>query len=135
MPYRFIRTGEHPVGNGQQLNQGSPHAGMGHLKVPRMLDPTKCAPPEQGERSSTFDPGKRASQEWGRKLPALGTQNGNAFSDGALLTVDELAGRLRVKPSWVYTHADDLGGYRLGKYLRFSWARVIEHLERVTRTS
>ncbi len=52
-----------------------------------------------------------------------------------LLTVEELAARLRVKRSWVYGHADDLGGYRLGKYLRFSWARVIERLERVTETS
>ncbi len=48
-----------------------------------------------------------------------------------LLTVDELAGRLQVKPSWVYGHADELGGYRLGKYLRFSWARVIKRLEHV----
>jgi len=46
-----------------------------------------------------------------------------------LLTVEELAARLRVKNSWVYTHADELGVYRLGKYLRFSWERVQEFLE------
>ncbi len=39
-----------------------------------------------------------------------------------LLTVQEIAARLRVKPSWVYTHADSLGAYRLGKYVRFSWS-------------
>jgi hypothetical protein len=47
-----------------------------------------------------------------------------------MLTVQELALLLRVKASWVYGHADDLGAYRLGKYLRFSWARVTERLER-----
>ena len=46
-----------------------------------------------------------------------------------ILTVEELATRLRVKRSWVYTHADDLGAYHLGKYLRFSWTRVIRRLE------
>jgi len=46
-----------------------------------------------------------------------------------LLTPDELAVRLRVKRSWVYGHADELGAYRLGKYLRFSLPRVLERLE------
>jgi hypothetical protein len=49
-----------------------------------------------------------------------------------LLTVDDLATRLRVPRSWVYSHAEDLGTYKLGKYLRFSWPRVIERLEHVT---
>ena len=46
-----------------------------------------------------------------------------------ILTVQEVAVRLRVKPSWVYAHADELGAYRLHKYLRFSWTRVLERLE------
>jgi hypothetical protein len=46
-----------------------------------------------------------------------------------LLTVGELAARLKIKPSWVYSHADDLGAFRLGKYLRFSLRRVMERLE------
>lgn len=50
-------------------------------------------------------------------------------ADDELLTVSELAARLRVRTSWVYQHADGLGAYRLGKYLRFSWARVLDHLE------
>lgn len=45
------------------------------------------------------------------------------------LTVGELAVRLRMTSGWVYQHADDLGAYRLGKYLRFSWDRVLERLE------
>jgi excisionase family DNA binding protein len=50
-------------------------------------------------------------------------------SSAALLTPEELAVRLRVKRSWVYGHADELGAYRLGKYLRFSLSRVLERLE------
>jgi hypothetical protein len=46
-----------------------------------------------------------------------------------ILTVFEVAQRLRVASSWVYGHADLLGAYRLGKYLRFSWKRVLERLE------
>jgi hypothetical protein len=45
-----------------------------------------------------------------------------------ILTVAELAQRLRVGQRWVYEHADLLGAYRLGKYLRFDWDLVIERL-------
>ncbi len=44
-----------------------------------------------------------------------------------LLTVEEVAARLKLKPSWVYSHADDLGVFRLGKYLRFE--SVLERSE------
>jgi len=47
-----------------------------------------------------------------------------------LLTVEEIASWLGLKPSWVYAHADVLGVYRLGKYLRFSPGRVMARLER-----
>lgn len=47
-----------------------------------------------------------------------------------LLTVGEVAARLRVPTSWVYGHADRLGVLRVGKYLRFRWDRVLERLER-----
>jgi hypothetical protein len=47
-----------------------------------------------------------------------------------LLTVSEVAGLLRVKASWVYDHADDLGAFRLGKYVRFSLPRLMHRLER-----
>src|SRR5713226_4481984 len=40
-----------------------------------------------------------------------------------LLTVEEIAVRLGVSRNWVYTHASELGVFRLGKYLRFSWTR------------
>jgi predicted DNA-binding transcriptional regulator AlpA len=46
-----------------------------------------------------------------------------------LLTVQEVAEVLRVKPSWIYDHADELGAFRLGKYLRFALPRVMERLE------
>ena len=45
-----------------------------------------------------------------------------------VLTVPELACRLRVAPSWVYAHAEVLGAYRLVKYLRFDWNRVLDRL-------
>ena len=66
-------------------------------------------------------------------MSTMRRENENTIIPDALLTVDELAARLRLKPSWIYTHADELGGYRLGKYLRFSWARVIQRLENVAR--
>jgi excisionase family DNA binding protein len=44
------------------------------------------------------------------------------------LTVEEVAVRLCVSRNWVYTHATELGVYRLGKYLRFSWSTVLERL-------
>ncbi len=51
-----------------------------------------------------------------------------------LMTVEEIATRLKLKKSWVYSHADELGAYRLGKYLRFAWPRVIECLDRMSQT-
>jgi hypothetical protein len=56
---------------------------------------------------------------------------GRAHCEDEILTVHEIAGRLRVAPSWVYGHARLLGAFRLGKYLRFSWARVLERLDRL----
>lgn len=52
-----------------------------------------------------------------------------AANSDELLTVSEVAARLRVKSSWVYQHAGELGAYRLGKYVRFSWSRVLDRLE------
>jgi excisionase family DNA binding protein len=46
-----------------------------------------------------------------------------------LLRVEEVAERLRVPVSWVYRNADELRAYRVGKYLRFSWGRVLEGLD------
>ena len=46
----------------------------------------------------------------------------------ALLTVEEVALRLRVKPGWVYRHARALGGLRVGKYVRFYWPTVLDCL-------
>jgi excisionase family DNA binding protein len=48
---------------------------------------------------------------------------------GELLTVEELAARLRVPPSWVRSHTrtralDPLPCVRLGRYTRFRWSAV-----------
>jgi hypothetical protein len=48
-----------------------------------------------------------------------------------ILTVEQVAQRLQLKRSWVYAHADQLGVYRAGKYLRFRWQRVLERLEQL----
>jgi hypothetical protein len=45
-----------------------------------------------------------------------------------LLTVYEVAAKLRLPKSWVYSHADELGAYRAGKYLRFDWRIVTQRL-------
>jgi hypothetical protein len=58
--------------------------------------------------------------------------DGERFGDPTLLTADETATRLKVARSWVYDHADDLGAFHLGKYVRFSWPDVLERL-RATR--
>jgi len=56
--------------------------------------------------------------------------NGDAIDapETEFLTVSEVAARLRVTRNWVYNHADALGAVHLGKYLRFSWPRVLECL-------
>jgi excisionase family DNA binding protein len=55
-----------------------------------------------------------------------------------LLTVDELAGLLKVPKSWIYEHTRKRGSERLphlklGKYLRFFEYEVREFLERKSR--
>ena len=60
---------------------------------------------------------------------ANGATVGKDRDKGHLLTVEEVAVRLCVSRNWVYSHASELGVYRLGKYLRFSWPRVLERLE------
>src|ERR1700757_1420946 len=47
-------------------------------------------------------------------------------NDTKLLTPAQLANRLQVPTGWVYRHARELGVYRLGKYLRFSWTTVLK---------
>ena len=45
-----------------------------------------------------------------------------------LLNVEEIAARLRLPKSWVYSHANGLGVIRAGKYLRFDWGTVLARL-------
>jgi len=53
-----------------------------------------------------------------------------------LLTVDELAEKLKLRVSWVYARTRERGPdtipvLRCGKYLRFSYPSVLEWLRRV----
>ena len=59
---------------------------------------------------------------------ANGATVGKEREGGHFLTVEDVAVRLGVSRNWVYTHASELGVYRLGKYLRFSWPRVLGRL-------
>jgi excisionase family DNA binding protein len=61
---------------------------------------------------------------------ANGATAGEERDGKHLLTVDEVAARLCVSRNWVYNHASEIGAYRLGKYWRFSWSRVLERLGR-----
>jgi excisionase family DNA binding protein len=52
-----------------------------------------------------------------------------------LLTVEELAARLKVKKSWIYfrsmqTGDDTIPRVRIGKYLRFNPGAVMEWIEK-----
>lgn len=56
-----------------------------------------------------------------------------AVREDALLTVHEVAGMLKVPPSWVYEHTrersrDRIPGFRIGKYWRFAEADVLAWL-------
>ena len=56
------------------------------------------------------------------------------MNNDELLTVSELATALKVKESWVYgetrkTGPGTLPRIRVGKYLRFSLAAVLDHLK------
>jgi hypothetical protein len=77
-------------------------------------------------------PDARFSRLWtlGARAGSKGNQAMQATeTDEELLTVGEVAKRLRVKCSWVYRHANALGAYHLKKYIRFSWPRVLERIK------
>jgi excisionase family DNA binding protein len=54
-----------------------------------------------------------------------------------LLTPDELAARLKVRKTWLYEKIRQKGStfpyFRMGRYLRFSWAEVSTWVERTHR--
>ena len=61
-----------------------------------------------------------------------------------ILTPDQLAERLHVKPTWVYEqtrdradvrNADPLPFIKMGRYLRFDWKDVLNWLERQKRNA
>jgi predicted DNA-binding transcriptional regulator AlpA len=56
-------------------------------------------------------------------------------STSELLRADEIAQWLKVPRSWVYRHAEALGAYRLGKYVRFSLPKVLACLEHTVRSN
>lgn len=69
------------------------------------------------------------SQKTDQRLNATGFNVESRPAD-ALLTVPEVAAILRVPRSWVYSHAAELGVYRVGKYLRFERDVVLEEIRK-----
>ena len=47
-----------------------------------------------------------------------------------ILTAKEVAQDIEASRSWVYAHADELGGYRVGRRLWFRWQRTPEDMGR-----
>ena len=47
-----------------------------------------------------------------------------------LLTVEELAGVLKVKKTWVYDHLHQIPHVRLGRYVRFESSAVEQFVQR-----
>lgn len=43
-----------------------------------------------------------------------------------ILSAKEVAQDIGASKSWVYSHADDLGGYRVGRRVWFRWQRIPE---------
>lgn len=57
------------------------------------------------------------------------------MSDSNLLTIDELADRLKVQKSWLYSRTRETGPgtiprLKLGKYLRFDYQAVMDWLRK-----
>jgi len=47
-----------------------------------------------------------------------------------ILTAKEVAQDIGASRTWVYAHADELGGYRVGKRVWFRWQRTAEDMGR-----
>jgi len=69
------------------------------------------------------------------RVSEVGGRTGEPRTTDALLTVPEVAAILRVPSSWVYSHAAELGVYRVGKYLRFERNVVLEEIRKRSRGS
>jgi len=89
---------------------------------------TRENPASNSRHGSCFSPQSAHDRPHGPNEGATG--GGVLERPGAdqFLTVAELAIRLRVTKSWVYRHSESLGAIHLGKYVRFSWSRVLEIL-------
>ena len=70
-----------------------------------------------------------------KSSPSLAVPPSSVQIDPAdILTIDELAARLKVSERWVYEKSrrrclDPLPVFRMGRYLRFSWADISAWLQ------
>ncbi len=51
------------------------------------------------------------------------------ISDDTVMTPGETARFLHIPISWVYRHARELGGFKVGKYLRFRLSLLKRYVE------
>jgi hypothetical protein len=77
----------------------------------------------------------RAALDARAEAPCVGVMEMSGFDHNEILTPDELAGRLKVPPSWIYETTrgrarDHLPVVRVGRYLRFYWPDVVFWLDR-----
>jgi excisionase family DNA binding protein len=71
-------------------------------------------------------------------VPTTAPSAPNVISPNDILTVAELAARLKVKPTWVYEKMrprtdNPLPVWKMGRYLRFSWEQVSTWLQAQAR--
>jgi excisionase family DNA binding protein len=61
----------------------------------------------------------------------------NAHQDNALLTPEELAGKLKLPVSWVYEQSrqGNIPTHRLGRYIRFNLQEVIRSQQKKAQPS
>lgn len=59
-------------------------------------------------------------------------QDTNEYPIDELLTIDELADRLKVQKSWLYTQTrlKEIPFFKVGKYLRFNFSEVYDWIIR-----
>ena len=131
---RQVRAQSGTRGNAASAGQQAPRTDLGPEAKPDGLASSQTATPVHPPEHGSLGKSAITSLQGGIKHRATGGRE-EVIHRGdpmTLLTVSEVAHRLRVKTSWVYSHADMLGAFHLGKYLRFDWSLVVEQIERRT---
>ena len=98
------------------------------LDMRQMTESPRQHAPQHEEGEKSMSSRQPSISDTSLNAATKGTTRGER--GGEFLTVEQVAFRLGVTRNWVYTHAGELGVYRLGKYLRFTWSRVLQQIEK-----